>query len=54
MKGRKCIFWTLSLWTPSHPNAYYVTLHPKLVISEPNGPKIIQFDIHQSNSKNVS
>ena len=39
-------------WALEH---VYVTLQPKKVISEPNGPKIIQYDTqnHHSNSKNV-
>ena len=40
-------------WALEH---WYVTLRPKYVISEPNGPEIIQFDtkIDHSSSKNVS
>ena len=40
--------WALEYWS--------VTLQPKKVISESNGPKIIQFDtkIDHSSSKNVS
>ena len=40
-------------WALEH---WYVTLQPKWVISEPNGPKIIQFDTKSdhSSSKNVS
>ena len=40
-------------WALEH---WYVTLQPKWVISEPNGPKIIQFDTKSDHSsyKNVS
>ena len=53
---RKVFFFTWgggAHWALEH---WYVTLRPKWVISEPNGPKIIQFDTKSdhSSSKNVS